>query len=393
MTSQVKPINVAVYQPVIPEYRVSFFTELHRRPEINLEVFAAMSAHGSPDTPQSTFEFCFHPISFTSFFNNKLAWQGRLVVPLYFRQGDVLVICGNPRYLSNYPLILAAKKQGLGIVWWGQGHTPGSKKINESIKWHIMRLADIVLLYTDKEAENFRQSGFPPHRVYAANNTIDVSSIESARMDWTSDRLEEFRREKGIQGSKNLIFCGRLTQKARLEDALQAMAILLLKDPSYRLIIIGDGPERDSLQARARELNLGQKVIWLDSLYEQNMLAPWFLSAIVFMYPGSIGLSLMHAFAYSLPVITHNQAEFHNPEYAALKPGFNGMLFNQGDVVDLSRAIHFLGECPERTRNMGANAYKTIQEEYPLSEMVGRFVKAVIHASDIVKGSKEKGIQ
>ena len=61
------PVNVAIFQPVIPGYRVPFFTALNRKPEFNVEIFASMSAYGSPDTIKVPFEFTFHPVQFFSF--------------------------------------------------------------------------------------------------------------------------------------------------------------------------------------------------------------------------------------------------------------------------------------------------------------------------------------
>ena len=60
---------------------------------------------------------------------------------------------------------------------------------------------------------------------------------------------------------------------------------------------------------------------WLGALYEQEVMAPWFLSAKVFVYPGYIGLSIMHAMGYGLPVITHDNMDNQSPEVAALRNG------------------------------------------------------------------------
>ena len=40
----------------------------------------------------------------------------------------------------------------------------------------------------------------------------------------------------------------------------------------------------------------------LGSIYDEIELAPWFLTADAFVYPENIGLSILHAFGYGLPV-------------------------------------------------------------------------------------------
>jgi len=381
MRGEGKPVNVAVYQPVIPDYRVPFFTALHRRREIELEIFASMSFPLCPETPGRDFEFLFRPVPGRSFLNNRLFWQSGLEVPARFQQGDVLVLCGNPRYVSNYPLLLAARMRGLGVVWWGHGHTPGSRRWSENVRKEIMRLADVILLYTDREVDEYRRSGFPEDCLTATNNTIDVSDVEMAMESWTPSRLAEFKQERGIHEGRNFLFCGRITGKARLGDALDAMATLVREDPGCRLIVIGDGPEKGALQARSRELCLERNVEWVGALYGQYELAPWFLSALAFVYPGSIGLSLLHAFAYGLPVVTHDLGHRHNPEFAALESGVNGMVFRYGDVSSLAQAMRALGREPAKARELGAQALKTIREDFPMTNMVERFVQAALFAS------------
>jgi hypothetical protein len=48
----------------------------------------------------------------------RLFWQSNLDVPL--ARGDILIINGNPRFLSNYPLWARARMMGIPVVWWGQ---------------------------------------------------------------------------------------------------------------------------------------------------------------------------------------------------------------------------------------------------------------------------------
>ena len=63
-------------------------------------------------------------------------------------------------------------------------------------------------------------------------------------------------------------------------------------------------PELPALQSIAEELDVEQYVRWLGSIYDEAQLAPWFLTADAFVYPGAIGLSVLHAMGYGLPVVT-----------------------------------------------------------------------------------------
>jgi len=46
----------------------------------------------------------------------RLFWQKHLSLEARLRPGDVLVVTGNPRFLSNYPLMAAARRRGIATV-------------------------------------------------------------------------------------------------------------------------------------------------------------------------------------------------------------------------------------------------------------------------------------
>lgn len=342
-----------------------------------------MSAPGSPNTPEQEFEFPFHPVVFNSFFKGKLSWQSDLHISLHYEKGDVLVICGNPRYLSNYPLILKAKRRYLGIVWWGIWHYPGSKLWAVRMRRQLLRVPDVVLTYSDREVDELKTEGIAQSRLFAANNTLATTEIELEKGLWSSKHVEQFLKEKGLVGEKHLLYCGRLTSKPELNVAIEALSILQKKRRRYYLVVIGDGPQKERLMRHTEELGISKAVYWLGSIYNQAELAPWFLSAVALVYPGAIGLSIFHSFAYGLPVITHGSLRDQPPEFFALENQSNGLLFKKGDAQDLALKIEELGNNPKKRLEMGANALSTIKNEYSFSGMVDRFVKAVSAASDI----------
>ena len=92
--------------------------------------------------------------------------------------------------------------------------------------------------------------GVAPDRVSVLPNPSPVS-VELGQRD-------ELRRALGLNGA-TLVFAGRLTAQKSLERALEAVA----GADGVRLVIAGDGPERQSLEARAGELGIGDRVTFL----------------------------------------------------------------------------------------------------------------------------------
>jgi glycosyltransferase involved in cell wall biosynthesis len=218
--------------------------------------------------------------------------------------------------------------------------------------------------------------------VIGAQNAIDQSHCVAQIRYWTQERLEQFKIEHQLIGRKILMFCGRLRTHpyTGVDLLLQALADLCKSDPTYIAVIVGDGDDRQRLQTMANKLGVESQVRWLGAKYDEAELAPWFLSARCFTYPGPIGLSILHAMGYGLPVITHGNRRRHNPEIVALRDEWNGLMFNDGSAGDLAAKIALLASDDELHQRLSVNASATAHREYTLDTMVKRFITAVDHA-------------
>ena len=78
------------------------------------------------------------------------------------------------------------------------------------------------------------------------------------------------------------------------------------------------------------------------------------------VHPGALGLSGLHSLCYSLPVITHDNADSHMPEFSVLENGVNSLLYKEhhGLEYGLLRALSvdyetydgIVQQCKERVR-------------------------------------------
>jgi glycosyltransferase involved in cell wall biosynthesis len=372
-----------VVQPVVPHYRVPFFRQLLGDTNLDVEIHASMAiplsedpvSVGWTDRRLVTDHRCL------AFFGGRVFWQCGLHLGAHYERGDVVVLSGNPRFLSNLPLLVAAKKRGVAVVWWGQGWSATSSPMRTAVRRWLMRLTDIVLVYSEPEAAELVALGFDPVRVFSANNAIDQEPLCRAKATVSRAVLATFQEANDLLGRRVLLFCGRLTVKCQLEVALAALRLVQQADPTVALVVIGDGPHRDRLQELASSLGLGDGVRFVGAVFEEAELAPWFMSAEVFVYPGAVGLSLLHAFGYGLPVITHGNRKHQMPEFHALSPGANGLVFAEGDVKSLAGAIMQLLASRGLRATLSAGARATVATGYSLAEMTSRFVCAVRRAS------------
>jgi teichuronic acid biosynthesis glycosyltransferase TuaC len=102
-----------------------------------------------------------------------------------------------------------------------------------------------------------------------------------------------------------LVTVGQLIARKRQADVMRAMWILRDRRPDLRYRVIGDGPERDSLAALARQLGLQERVEFTGRLDHEEALRRG-RDASVFVMPSTdeaFGVAYVEAMAAGLPAI------------------------------------------------------------------------------------------
>ena len=133
----------------------------------------------------------------------------------------------------------------------------------------------------------------------------------------------------------------------------------------------------------SKNMGLASSVTWTGELRGQDKLAPWFLSADLFVYPGRIGLSIVHAFAYALPVVLNGNKHNHGPEYVLFEPGINGYVFEEDNAEDMANVIEqALGD--DARDQMGLCGQSIVFDNYTMKKMCSRFADAIEAARNMV---------
>ena len=166
--------------------------------------------------------------------------------------------------------------------------------------------------------------GVAPERVSVLPNPSPVVGELGQR--------DELRREFGLNGA-TLAFAGRLTAQKSLERALEVVA----GADGVKLVIAGEGPEREPLQTRAGELGIGDRVTFLGAQPRERIVELFraadatILSSSWENFPHTV----VEALAVGTPVLAMQAggvAEIvHN--------GVNGLLVAAGDTAALGEAV------------------------------------------------------
>lgn len=114
------------------------------------------------------------------------------------------------------------------------------------------------------------------------------------------------RHKQGWDSDQRVVISvGRLAPEKNFTTLIEAMAIVIQKHPNVRLALIGDGPDKSSLEKLARKLNIANKVDFIGRISFEDI--PSYLKAADFFAFASVtetqGLVTMEAMAADLPVV------------------------------------------------------------------------------------------
>lgn len=338
-----KEPRILIWQPVIPKYRVPFFEGLvNLFPKHQVVVNACPEMDGSPATVVENSPPYNLNWKILRLFGRSLPIQIPTKKLEWPRAGDTVVISGHTGLLGTVIyLLISCKIKRIPIIWWGQSYTFGATDpVRIMIRKWLMNRCDMVMLYTDYGVERFVNEGFDPKKLIGLQNSIDSREIHNLMSNISPDEIDRVKENFKIPAGHNLITVSRLTEKAHLDQLLRSLKnIAQTLGQPVNLIIVGAGPEESKLKQQAADLRLEKNVIFTGAIYEEPELAPLFMMSDLFVYPGAIGLSANHAFAYGLPIVTHSNRTYHGPEFNYILDGTNGITFTQNDESSMSDAI------------------------------------------------------
>jgi len=187
-------------------------------------------------------------------------------------------------------------------VAFHHGYTTPDQKMrlyNRLNRWSLPK-ADRVITVCEAFAGELASAGVNPERISVQHNSIRPESRAS------KEEVQELKAQLGISKGECIVLAvGRLSKEKAQIDLLHAFKTLLDTNPqlSAKLVIVGDGPERASLEATASSLGFGGRVIFAGQV---RNVQPHYAASNVLANPSHSEGSpyvLLEATAAGLPVV------------------------------------------------------------------------------------------
>jgi glycosyltransferase involved in cell wall biosynthesis len=259
---------------------------------------------------------------------------------------------------ASIPLVATAHN------WTGESELP---PIYNKLDRVVLRRFSAVAAVSDGVAQVLDGSGVAAKKIIRIANGIDLTPYEEA--------IPAARRELHDSNAPIVGLVGRLVQEKGCFEFVRAAAQVLPTFPEARFLLVGEGPERDSLEQLARDLQIDKSVVFAG---HRNDMPSVYASLAICVLPSfeeGMPMTLMEAMAAGRSVIATPVGQIP----AMVDQETNGLLVNPGNVGELSSAMmRLLGDVVLRQR-MGENGREKAQRLFSADSMARAYLNLYRH--------------
>jgi len=191
-----------------------------------------------------------------------------------------------------------------------------------------------------------------------------------------TNRFTKKKYSKNNSGEIVILYCGRLNKVKGLDFLLRGFFEFLKNNSHSRLIIVGEGQERNNLQNLSRELQINSNVEFLgfvdyDRLPEIHQISDIF---VMTSFREGLSVSMLEAMASGLAIVSTDNVGAKE----VIVDGYNGILLKNSNRNPIILS-NLLEKAYENRELLGERARKTIEKKYS-AKIVASMVQERLHS-------------
>jgi glycosyltransferase involved in cell wall biosynthesis len=265
-------------------------------------------------------------------------WQWGAFTACLNPKWDTVIMHAVPHWPCTWMGALAARLLGKRVFFWGHGYISRPRGLKGLVRRLFYALPHQHMFYGRLSKAYALDCGWPADKLHVIFNSMDLEEQVAARAAVGATRPSEVRRALFGEDRTPVVVCTtRLIAMRRLDLLIDALAELRRRGLVANLILVGDGPERQRLEAQAKASDV--RVHFEGACYDERRIAELVTASNVTVAPSRIGLTATHSMTYGVPVVTHDDSDDQGPEWEAIIPGKTGSLYAKGSVASLADAI------------------------------------------------------
>ncbi len=271
--------------------------------------------------------------------------------PLDFRLPELCQQLGVPLVATFHPPFDAGMRN----------LTAGTQQLSYQLYAPALARYDRVIVFSQMQAEVLIRLGVAADRLAVIPNGVDTDRWAPSRHAGDALLLQRVRQRLGSE--RMFLYMGRLATEKNVEALLRAWRLVSPK--GCRLVIVGDGPLRSTLQNSFNESG----ILWWGYEADLNTRIALMQCAEVFVLPSlveGLSLALLEAMASGTACIATDAGA----DGEVLGGGAGIVLSTQGVATQLRTLLPVLRDQPVLTAELGRRARQRALERYTLSRNI-----------------------
>ena len=266
-------------------------------------------------------------------------------------------------YKSDILGVMAARKAGIPCVVTPHGFENAADIKLRTFIWlgcQAMKYATKVVPLSRQLMADVKRFNIPEDKLEYIQNGVDLSEVEAVRLT---------KHEKEPSDIKTIGFVGQMISRKNIRAILNSFDTLYKQRQDIRLVLLGDGDERKSLEAHAQTLSSKSAIDFLGFRNDRLTLLRDFDLFVMTSTLEGIPRCLMEACAMEIPVSAYDIAGIDQ----LITHKDSGLLAPLHDDKQLMRDWETLLDDTDYAKQLAANARQFVQEHFSAQRMADEY--------------------
>lgn len=286
--------------------------------------------------------------------------------------------------LNAVAALIAARKAGIPVVYevrafWEDAavdHGTSSEwgiryRLTRGLENFALRRVDAVTTICEGLRNDMVGRGIAPGKITTIPNAVDVEKFASSH-----PANESLKQQLGLDNKRIIGFIGSFYAYEGLDILLRALPIMLSTHSDLRILMVGGGPQDESLRRLASQLGIGDKVVFTGRV-PHDQVQDYYDLIDVLVYP-RLSMRLTDLVTPLKPLEAMAQgrvlaASDVGGHQELIRDGYNGVLFKSGDPYALAQKVGELINTPNQWESLRRAGREFVETERNWQKSVARY--------------------
>lgn len=243
--------------------------------------------------------------------------------------------------------------------------------IRRALLRYNTRSAEWVVANSEYTRGLLRDFGVPDGKIVVAHPAVDEPVVPNA------DDVRAFRVKYRIpENARIVLTVARLVKRKGHGFVVKALPNVLASQPHTLYLIVGDGPERESLERAVDNAGVRDNVRFTGNVPDSERNCAYAIASAFIMLPfetsrdvEGFGISYVEALNRSIPIIAPRSGGVAD----IIRDNENGVVVNSNTSDAIASSIISLLDNPDRARTMGETGKSFVREHFSTSNLSAIF--------------------